>query len=271
MPKMVRILVDADSIFFKIALGPHRGAKNIKQAYNRFRNTMEIKVRNETVDPFSDDEFSIHYAVKGTGNFRKDLYPEYKAHRVKQDDEVRERLNFLHTYSIECGAVPADGMEADDLVSIWAYEAREKEEDYVICGIDKDLKQIPGTHYNYNKDTWDFVDDATAIRNLMLQCLTGDSADNIPGLKGIGPKKAEGILRDVPTNNLWDTVRATWVDHGVPNPELSYRLLAMIKTWEEFEDVRASLSSETSVSECDDGKEQDVQDSSVQCVSERDT
>ena len=50
-------------------------------------------------------------------------------------------------------------MEADDLVSIWAYEAIDNNEEYVICGIDKDLLQIPGQHYNYGKDTWQLVNE----------------------------------------------------------------------------------------------------------------
>ncbi|MDD9803164.1 MAG: hypothetical protein OXU53_11530, partial [Deltaproteobacteria bacterium] len=87
-------------------------------------------------------------AVKGHGNFRKDLYANYKSNRVTKDD-IKDYLNYGHKHMLEkYDAVQADGMEADDLVSIWAYEAREEEVPYVIAGIDKDLKQIPGNHYN---------------------------------------------------------------------------------------------------------------------------
>ena len=117
--------------------------------------------------------------------------------------------------------IQADGMEADDLVCIWAYEARDMEIPFVICGIDKDLKQIPGNHYNYNKKEHCFVDDDVANYNLMVQCLTGDNSDNIPGIRGIGPKKAEGILQGVPMARRWDRVRAAYRKHNSGKPDLS--------------------------------------------------
>ena len=153
-------------------------------------------------------------------------------------------------------------MEADDLVSIWAYEAREEEVPYVIAGIDKDLKQIPGNHYNFNKQLHEFVDDDNANLNLMLQCLTGDTSDNIPGLKGIGPAKASKILAGVPMARRWSRVRAAWRRHGAGDPALSYRLLSMLKSWEEFEDVKSQISSEASE------RKQDVQPKGEDIVQE---
>ena len=160
----------------------------------------------------------------------------------------------------EYQAVMADGMEADDLVSIWAYEARELELPYCVVGIDKDLLQIPGNHYNFNKQEGQFVDDDTANLNLMLQCLTGDSTDNIPGIKGIGPKKADKILSGIPMARRWSRVRAAWRGHGAGNPELSRDLLRMLTSWEEFDAIKAQISGEAPVSQQDDGSKQDVQD-----------
>ncbi|MDD9816698.1 MAG: hypothetical protein OXU61_00955, partial [Gammaproteobacteria bacterium] len=108
----------------------------------------------------------------------------------------------------------------------------------VIAGIDKDLKQIPGNHYNFNKQLHEFVDDDNANLNLMLQCLTGDTSDNIPGIKGIGPAKAGKILAGVPMARRWSRVRAAWRRHGAGDPTLSHRLLSMLKSWDELEEIR---------------------------------
>ena len=124
---------------------------------------------------------------------------------------------------------------------IWAYEARELEIPYVICGIDKDLKQIPGNHYNYNKKVHDFVDDDTAHYNLMLQCLIGDSSDNIPGIREWGQLKLPSFLRSIPMERRWNRVRACWRANFAGDPRLSLRLLSMVKNWEELEEIRKEI------------------------------
>jgi len=266
---VVRMLVDADSIFFKVAYGA-KNESDLRKRYDSFCKTMELTVKEKLVNPFADEELSAIYAVKGPDNFRKDVYAEYKSHRPKLDDEIRDKLNFLHRYSLDKGAIPSDGMEADDLVAIWAYEAREEEQQYVICGIDKDLLQIPGNHYNYGKDTWQFIDDDEAHLKLMLQCLTGDGADNIPGLKGIGPKKAEKILLGIPKERRWDRVRAAWRGHGgdLKQLDISYRLLKMLTSWKEYDDLRTHLYGEAVVSEQHDVSQQDNETEAVHRLSE---
>ena len=162
-------------------------------------------------------------------------------------------------------------MEADDLVSIWAHESRNHDEQYVICGIDKDLLQIPGNHYNYGKDSWKFVDDDAAHYNLMLQCLIGDNSDNIPGIKGVGPKKAEKILKGVPRQRQWNRVKAAWRGHTGKTKQLdvSHRLLRMLTSWEEYDGIRAHISGEASVSEQHDVSQQDNKAESLSGLSKR--
>jgi 5'-3' exonuclease len=254
----INMLVDADSIFFKVAYGAN-SESDLRKNYDHFCRKMELTVKNKLSNLFDEDEtFNTYYAVKGNGNFRKDLYKEYKSHRPSLDQDIKDKLNFLHRYSIDNGAIAADGMEADDLVAIWAYEARENEDQYVICGIDKDLLQIPGNHYNYGKDTWQFIDDDEGHLRLMLQCLTGDNADNIPGLKGIGPKKAEKILQGIPEKRRWNRVKAAWRGHGgsLKQLDVSYQLLKMLTSWKEYDDIRTHLYGEATVSEQHDVSQQ---------------
>ena len=238
---MAVVLIDADSIYF-------RAAYKLKK--NEIRKTINTIMKDIEAQSFMAQPF---VAIKGKGNFRKDLYDGYKSNRNRNyEPELRAALNYGYDYMKDKYAgVPADGMEADDLVSIWAHEAREAETPYIIAGIDKDLLQIPGQHYNYMKQEFTDVDDDQANLNLMLQCLTGDSGDNIPGIKGIGPKRAANILAHVPMERRWNRVRACWRANAAGNPELSLRLLSMVKTWSEYEDIRAQISSKASVSEQD--------------------
>lgn len=240
---MALAIVDADSIYFRAAMA-NRKTKEIRTMID----TVMLEIEGQCLAE------AMKVAVKGKDNFRHLVYPKYKANRPKLDEKVRDALNYGHDYmKTKWDGVQADGMEADDLVSIWAYEARELEIPYVICGIDKDLKQIPGNHYNYNKKVHEFIDDDNANYNLMVQCLTGDNSDNIPGLKGIGPAKAAKILAGVPQARRWSRIRAAWRAHRSGSPDITLRLLSMLKSWDELNDIRTQFSSQTS--EC----EQDVQ------------
>ncbi len=96
------------------------------------------------------------------------------------------------------GCEVIEGQEADDAIGIRAYEM-EDVEDYIIMSIDKDLDMIRGWHYNFIKNTKYLINDQEAIKHFYTQILTGDRVDNIVGLKGVGPKKAEKILQDCVT------------------------------------------------------------------------
>ena len=247
---MALALIDADTIYYRAAFQMNK--KGIRKGID----TTMASIKDALI---GFDDYSQMVAVKGRGNFRKDLYPKYKTNRPALDDDMKEALNYGHSYMVDkYAAVMADGMEADDLVCIWAHEAREAEHQYCVVGIDKDLLQIPGNHYNFHKQTHQFIDDDTGNYNLMLQCLTGDNSDNIPGIKGIGPKKAERILSGVSMVRRWDRVRAAWRGHHAGNPELSRTLLTMLTSWEDYDAIKAQISGETPECKQDDREEQDV-------------
>jgi 5'-3' exonuclease len=228
-------------------------------------------------------------AVKGEGNFRMRVDPNYKGHRKPLEPEIKAAVSYGLQHMIdEYGAIPAHDMEADDLVSIWAYEMMEAGNEPTIVAIDKDLLQIPGWHYNFvKKDPPRYVDADEANRLLMMQCLTGDTADNIKGLKGIGPKKAEKILEGVPMERRWDKVKAAYREHKADNLASDYILLKMLQSWSEYDNdilgkypiIEESETDEDSTSkpereatECEHNVSQEpTQNSSVQEVSDGDT
>jgi len=186
------VFVDADSILYRAAYK----AENDSQMFKRYRDRlMYIKAQTFATD--------IFVAVKGFDNFREKLDPEYKAQRPTLPDDLRERLRNCHAYAKEQGAVQCDGYEADDQVRMWAYEADQENIPWAIAGMDKDLLQIPGTHFDYSgsenkplpeENKWHFITPEEGDFRFASQLLTGDTVDNIKGIKGIGPKKAEKLL-----------------------------------------------------------------------------
>ena len=133
-------------------------------------------------------------------NFRKHIYPEYKANRTATKPK---HLQFLKDYLIESwqGQV-AERMEADDYLGINQHESS------IICSIDKDLLQVPGKHFNFVKKEFYEVDEETGFRNFYTQLLTGDTSDNIKGIAGIGPVKAKKALADSSTEQeMFSVVR----------------------------------------------------------------
>lgn len=198
-----KCFIDADSMLYRIAATVDTDS----QAQSTFDLALKAVVR--------DTNSSKGYvAVKGKGNFRYDLAEDYKANRNKYevDPKIKERLDNLYEYCWATECVPSDGCEADDLVSIWATEAEEAGDSWVIAHIDKDIDMIPGWHYNFNKDKLYEISEEEGHYLLCKQLLTGDSSDNIQGLKGIGPKTAEKILKDVAKDDMLDVVRSTWRD-----------------------------------------------------------
>lgn len=133
-------------------------------------------------------------AISDRENFRKTLYPEYKATRAKNRKPIllaalREFL--LTAYS----AYVRPGLEADDVLGILAtHSSLVGEKRRIVVSIDKDFRTIPCTLWNDKNDTITEVSLASADRFHLIQTVMGDATDNYPGCPGIGPKKAEVLV-----------------------------------------------------------------------------
>lgn len=77
-----------------------------------------------------------------------------------------------------------------------------------VVHLDKDINLVPGQHYNWELTRLGkvvrearhyFITEEEALRNFYTQLLTGDVTDNIKGVPGIGPKKAEKLLQNSST------------------------------------------------------------------------
>ena len=132
--------------------------------------------------------------VKGDGtNWRDDIATvvPYKANRTAPKpywlEDVRQYL--IHTW----GAIEISGKEADDQIATRAYEASKE---YVVCSPDKDLDQIPGTHWNYKKSVEYEISSYEAQFFFWQQVLSGDPADNIKGCWKVGEGKAMAFIEE---------------------------------------------------------------------------
>lgn len=150
--------------------------------------------------------------LSGPQNFRYEIYPAYKANRNRA--KTPQHLNVCRDYIVkEWQAEVTIGYEADDALGIAASEATEP---VVICSIDKDLRQIPGSHYNFVKKEFSVVTPARGIRNFYEQMLIGDASDNIKGVPGIGVAKAPRLLEGAEHEQaMFDVVRGLYSDDAL--------------------------------------------------------
>jgi DNA polymerase-1 len=181
---------------------------------HRFGNSNQSKIEwgeGETslaLTPIEDvlnevDAFIAHLGVvlprtepflcfSGDKNFRYKVLPTYKHNRAKLEKPVhfqaiKEHLMNNYTYLMQ----PI--LEGDDLMGIISTTERGQ---HIICSNDKDMRQIPGKHYNWNTGKKFTVTKAQADDWFYMQVLTGDTGDGYTGIPGVGPVNAAKILGD---------------------------------------------------------------------------
>lgn len=168
--------------------------------------------------------------LSGDDNFRYRIYPAYKANRIGKPRPVHWEPIKQHLV-LNWDAKVSYGCEADDRLGC----EQEAEGRTVICSIDKDLKQIPGLHYNFVKQEIFVVTQERANYFFWTQMLVGDKSDNVVGVPGIGVIKAARILENsdnIPESVLSEYVHSFW-ETGIPQFKLNAKLL---RIWKKPED-----------------------------------
>lgn len=174
----MKALIDADVLVYRIGYTTNEESEGIAAA------RLDESV-HQILDATKADDYICYLSDGKEGNFRYQFFPAYKANRT-QPRPVH--YQFLKDYILKnYKAAIATGQEADDALGIEQCTSS----DTIICTIDKDLLQIPGHHYNFVKGEFKYVDEWQGIKHFWSQVLQGDRADNIAGIQGIGPVKAE--------------------------------------------------------------------------------
>lgn len=222
MPSKVgHVLIDADTLVYRVGFLALPDEEAYRKAIVKsFEITIEECLRAflkcHGTKGFSAIENGLYFTSRGVSlrsEFdQESVYKEHRKHvaKPKYVSQMKEEIQSRYP----CLDVPLELGEADDALSIKAHQYRKTATDYIICGCDKDLWQIPGYHYNYLKKECEYVTEQEANRFFFKQLLMGDKADNIPGLHGIGPVKANYILGDeTDVEALWDLVLGAYISH----------------------------------------------------------
>ncbi len=141
--------------------------------------------------------------------FRHDIYPEYKATREVMPDDLVVQVEYVKKLCDAYGIprLEMEGYEADDIIASITEWAKEKGFRVVIVSGDKDLHQLVENRkivqWDPQRDVW--YDDKKIVEKFGVPpekmcdflALVGDSSDNIPGVPGIGAKRAVSILKKV--------------------------------------------------------------------------
>ena len=191
--------------------------------------------------------------ISGGGNFRKSLYPAYKANRERLAKPVH--LEACREFLVrEWGATVCDGYEADDAIGI----AHSEDPKAIICSNDKDFKQLVGEHYNFVKDEFEVVDSQMAALAFYSQMLIGDASDNVPGIAGLGEARAPRLLRGLSPEEMHTRVSEIYGDER--RFALNFRLLRILQSVDEWREVETTISESKGQEPAEDSSREDIGD-----------
>ena len=245
MAKQRLLLIDGNSILNRayFALPPlnDKEGRNVNAVYG-FTNIL-LKVLSD----YSPDKLVVAFDMRGH-NFRKDIYPEYKANRHGMPDDLAAQMPVLHELlaAMKITVVEKGGVEADDIIGTIskAFDG----ESYVVSG-DRDMLQLVSDKTTVlltkkgvtevevlNPETLKSTYNLTPSQIIEYKALRGDTSDNIPGVRGVGEKTALSLLEkygniDALYENI-DNEKGALKDKLVEGKEMAYvsRVLATIVT-----------------------------------------
>lgn len=177
--------------------------ENISALFGFFRNLYSILKHYKPAYIFAAMDSK-------TKTFRHEFYPEYKATRNKTPEDLHAQIpwicEILETLGIP--TLQCDGYEADDIIATVAKKCTETGRTCRILSGDKDLMQLVSENIQILKPdaaaTWKVTDSAAVQAEwgvkpeqlLDLLSLYGDTADNVPGVTGVGVKTAAKLLSE---------------------------------------------------------------------------
>jgi DNA polymerase-1 len=192
------VLVDGSSYLFRAyhAMPPLNNSKGmptgaIKGVVNMMRSLAK---------DYANANIVVVFDAKGP-TFRNEMYAEYKAHRPPMPDDMRPQIEPIHQIIRAMGLplLMVSGVEADDVIGTLAAQATAQGIDTLISTGDKDMAQLVSPHVGLvNTMTNTYLNEEGVVAKFGVRpdqiidylAIVGDTADNIPGVPGAGPKTA---------------------------------------------------------------------------------
>jgi len=179
------------------------------------------------------------FALDSKGHtFRNEIYPLYKDHRPEAPDDLKAQLPVCIELISKMGFSSAAkvGFEADDIIASLANDAKAKGLKVRVISHDKDLYQlIQENIFMFDPMKKKVVSEADCFEKYGVypkqftdyQSLLGDSADNVPGVKGVGAKTAMALIQEFnDLDNIYKNInfvpKPRWKTLLSENKELAY-------------------------------------------------
>jgi len=192
------VLVDGSSYLFRAyhAMPPLNNSKGMPTgAIKGVVNMMRSLARD-----YANANIVVVFDAKGP-TFRNEMYAEYKAHRPPMPDDMRPQIEPIHNIIRAMGLplLMVSGVEADDVIGTLAAQATAQGIDTLISTGDKDMAQLVSPHVGLvNTMTNTYLNEEGVVGKFGVRpdqiidylAIVGDTADNIPGVPGAGPKTA---------------------------------------------------------------------------------
>jgi DNA polymerase-1 len=210
------MVVDALNLAFRYK---HSGARDFAEDYLRTVESLKKSYKAKWV---------IIAADQGSSSYRKAIYPLYKQNRKDKYEQQTEaeQLEFelffedftstLELLSEHYPVLRFQGVEADDIAAYIVSKKRKLGVDEIwLMSSDKDWDLLvkPGVgRFSYvtrKEVTWDNWNNHYAFepeQYISVKCLMGDSGDNVPGVPGVGPKRAQQLVEEYGTT--WDIINS---------------------------------------------------------------
>jgi DNA polymerase-1 len=163
------------------------------------------KILVKLLEEHQPEYAAVCFDSKGP-TFRHEQYPAYKANRPPMPEDLQVQLPMIRevTRGFNLPVIETERFEADDLIGTLAVRGAQSGFSVVIVTGDKDFIQLVSENiriWDPMKDTWTDLDGVRSLHGVEpsqfidIMGLSGDRADNVPGVPGIGPKTALSLIR----------------------------------------------------------------------------